>query len=421
MKKIRFAVLLLCFVALLGTVTSAPAAHAAEPEDFILTCVSDGTTGSKMSGVLEYEDDTEVYQLVVDHSVHPEFTVYAHTSGKGLGSTLFSIDRGGSTSYLQIYATQKNSSYNFSPKGYVDISSTSGEVTTYTITAKAKTDNAGYTLSVGTKDEMAEHLGGRENAATVGRNLQKISDMSQHIVGYTALLNGEGDWYRYTPKTNDATYVGNYIFGDHSTAFEIIDAQSGNRVYHSDIQTDRYLFVDAYTTRTILQNRFVLERGKEYLIHNYTPTGITPAEDYVEYRAYIGLPSVNSVEYSYRTSQSYTVPANKLTTFYIDVTGQPKTYRCDYNTEVRFCVSRYEDNAYITSCKITAPNGKEIDTIFGRDEIEEHPDLVDFLNNSHNIPINGRWKVEILTSKTMRDMHFSIGNYVLRLNRTEAP
>lgn len=61
------------------------------------------------------------------------------------------------------------------------------------------------------------------------------------------------------------------------------------------------------------------------------------------------------------------------------------------------------------------------DTSYGRTNIKEHPDLVDFLNNNHNIPINGRWKVEILTSKTMSDMHFGIGRYVLMLQRTTPP
>lgn len=94
-------------------------------EDFILTCVSDGTSGSKMSHVLEHADDTEVYEIEVDHSVYPEIAFYAYTSGDALGATLFKF--GGS--YLQINATNSSTSTtHFSPKGYVQVQNTSGEV-----------------------------------------------------------------------------------------------------------------------------------------------------------------------------------------------------------------------------------------------------------------------------------------------------
>ena len=423
MKKMKFAVLLLCLMAFLSTPNSVTTVHAAEPEDFILTHVSDGATGNKMSGILEYKDDTETYQITVDHSICPEFAVYAYTSCGEVGYTHIKIElEGNRIGGLNIRASNPSTSTTqIKPRDYINISGASDNIQTYTITAIAMTDNAGYTISVGAKDDLVTHFGGPENAISAGKTVQLTNDMSQYFTDYTELLNGDGDWYRYTPESDDATYVGNYIFGEHTTAFEIYDAQTLKPLYSSNIRDDRYLFVDDFTTRTILQNRFVLERGKEYLICNYAPTGITPAEDYIEYRTYIGLPSVKSQEYSYNTSQSYTVPANKKTTFYIDVTGQPDTYRCKFNTEIRFCVSSFSQNAYITSCKITAPNGMVFDTSYGRTNIKEHPDLVDFLNNNHNIPINGRWKVEILTSKTMSDMHFGIGRYVLMLQRTTPP
>ncbi len=401
-------------------VESGTSSQLEEPGNVVLTNISKGDIGFKVSNVLVNEGDTETYEVTVDHSVYPEFSVYAYTSCGAPGYTSISIAGAGGGS-INVRASDPSTYQNLiKPRDYKDISNSSGEVKTYTITAKAMTDDAGYTISVGAKNDLATHFGGPQNAISAGKTLQLVNSMSQFFSDYTELLNGEGDWFRYTPE-NAATYVGNYIFGEHQTAFRIYDAETLTPLFDSDISKDRYLYVDKFTTRTILQNCFMLERGKEYLICNYTPTGITPEGDYVLYRTYIGLPSVSSEEYSYRTTQSYTVSANKKTTFYIDVAGQPDTYRCDYNTEIRFCVSRYTQNVTITSCKITAPNGKVFDTKYGRTQIKEYPDLVNFLNNNQNIPINGRWKVEILTSKTMSDMHFSIGNYVLRLDRTTPP
>ena len=123
-----------------------------------------------MSNVLEHKNDTEVYEIEVDHSVYPEIALYAYTSGDALGATLFNFGGG---SYLQINATNSSTSTaQFSPKGYVQIRDTSGGVEKYTITAKALTDDAGYTIAVGPKDAVDEYLGGPENAATVGRNIQ---------------------------------------------------------------------------------------------------------------------------------------------------------------------------------------------------------------------------------------------------------
>ena len=199
------------------------------------------------------------------------------------------------------------------------------------------TDDAGYTIAVGPKDAMAEYLGGFENAATVGRNIQTANERSQWISSYSVLLNGDGDWYRYTPQTDDATYVGNTIYGEHSTAFAVYDAETLEPVYESNSKEDRYLLVDSVRTRTVMQNRIKLEAGKTYLIQNNTPTIITPVSEYdVEYRAYIGLPCVSSEEYTYRAPQYYTAQANKKTTFYINVTNEPDTYRFSRSTTILF-------------------------------------------------------------------------------------
>lgn len=389
-------------------------------EAFILTRVSDNMSGTKLSDVLEHEGDTEAYEIEIDHSVYPEVALYAYTSGDALGVTLFDIDGG---RYLQINATRSGTGFNnFSPKGYVEFRNTSGEVIKYTITAKALTDNAGYTIAVGPKDALAEYLGGPENAATVGRNIQTANDMSQWINGYTVLLNGPGDWYRYTPQTDDGTYVGNTIYGEYSTAFAVYDAETLDPIYTSNAKEDRYLLIDSVRTRTVMQNRIKLEPGKTYLIQNYTPTVITPTNEYdIVYRVYIGLPCVSLEKYSYEYPQAYTVRANRKATFYINVTNQPDVCRFNWNTTVYFNTNSLVTNASITSCTITAPNGMAFNAPNGRVQVGKHADLVDFLNNRNNIPINGRWKIEIEASETINNLTFAIGTYVLRLDRLTAP
>ena len=158
------------------------------------------------------------------------------------------------------------------------------------------------------------------------------------------------------------------------------------------------------------------------MIQNYTPTVITPANEYdIVYRAYIGLPCVSLEKYSYGYPQAYTVQANKKATFYINVTNQPDVYRFNWNTTVYFNTNSFVTNASITSCTITAPNGMAFNAPNGRVQVDQHADLVDFLNNRNNIPINGRWKIEIEASKTINNLTFAIGTYVLRLDRLTAP
>ena len=418
MKKNTFAVLFLCVLTLLGCLNIVTAAHAEEPSSFTLTRTSDYAEGSKVSGYLEHEGDTEEYQVEVDHSVYPEITVYAYTSGKYPGNVNIKVGGGGS---IYLTASNENTSTISLPKGYTNISNSSGEKKTYTITAEAYTDRVGYTISVGTPDDFATHLGGPENAATVTRNLQGITDSSQNIYASSTLLNGNGDWYRYTP-TEDATYVASFISGEHTTEFQILDAETYEPLYHSNIAEDRYLKIAEPFIYTVMQNRFELEQGKEYLVGFYAPTGITLTEDCERYRVYIGLPRVSGMaSYVYTYPQSYTVSANRKTTFNIDVTGLPETYRLKKTASIQFSSGSYTTDAYIDSCKITAPNGMRFDVPKGRlPNIDSPVDLLDFLNNKQNIPLNGRWVVEIQTRKTLTNMHLSFMG-VLALDRTSPP
>lgn len=419
MRKNKFIVLFLCVLALLGSLISTTAAHAEEPASFDLTRISDHAEGNKVSGYLEHEGDTEQYQIEVDHSVYPEFGVYAYASGEYPGNTYISIS--GHSGGIYLTANQKNDYSNIIPKGYMNVSDLSGETKTYTITVKAYTDRAGYTISVGNPDDLAAHLGGPENAAIVPRNLQDRTGSTQNIFAYSALLNGTGDWYRYTP-TENATYVASFISGEHTTAFQILDAETYEPLYHSDIEKDRYLKISDPFKYTIMQNRFVLEQGKEYLVGFYAPTGVTLTEDCERYRVYIGLPRVSIDVYTYRYPQSYTVSANRKTTINIDITGLPETYRLPRNASILFSTGSYSTDAYITSCKVTAPNGLQFNLPQGRlSNIDSPTDLVDFLHNKQNIPLNGRWTVEVQTSKTLTGMRLSIGKAAVALDRTTPP
>ena len=375
---------------------------------------------NKISDTLEKTGDTATYQIVVDHSVNPEFTVYAYTSGSGLGNCYIIIyENGARVGRIDLSAYYPQSAgVALTPKGFADISDSSGEIKTYTIEVKATTDNAGYTISVGTKADMAEHLGGPDNAATIGRNAQEVA-VSQYAAGYLTLMNGEGDWYRYTPQNNDATYISNYVFGKYATAFEVYIADTKELIYQSN-NDDVYDYSDAYNERTIVQNRFQLIPGVEYLIRNYTPTSIGVSDASTLYRVLVGLPSVHSELKSYKYPTSYTISPNKKTVLRINISGQSDLLRLNRGARLTLNAGSSLANASITECTFIAPNGKSFSATNGTVSVDSPIDLTDFLENRNNIPLNGLWTIEVKTNKTL-NVHFVISGSFIRLNRNTVP
>lgn len=377
------------------------------------------TNGSeKISGVLEEGRDAISYEIAVDHSVYPEFAVYAYTSGAGLGvSTVYVYDEDNKkcgSVYLLPYSSSGGTA--LTPKGFIEISDTSGEIKTYTVRILSQTDNAGYTISAGPISAIDKHLGGAENAATVGRTGQATA-VNQYISSYLALMNGEGDWYRYTPETNDATYIGNLVYQVSSTAFEVYDAETSVKIYDSS-PDDQYFYTNNNSTSTVMQNRLTLEMGKEYLIRSFTPTSVSKSLSN-RYRVFMGTPSVRTERITYSDPTYYTIPANRKTTIRVNVTSQSDLARLTIASIV-FGAGSAASNASITSCKITAPTGQVLTATNGTASVSIPPDLTDFLNNSTNIPINGRWTIEVQTDKKL-NLHLYMSGTAIILNRNSVP
>ena len=414
-KLLQSLSLLLCLIMLLST-TPVFAAEEAVMYDLSQTNQADEADDeiTPITGYLPEPGDTIEYTFSIDHSVYPEFVLYAFTQFFTGDTRLMVYDESGKwVRGVELTNIAKEDKFDgiYSPKDFTQIKNTSGEEVNYTLVASTTTGNAGYSFYLGTIDDFIPLYGG-DNFATVEKNIppQDVAEigMTRHFKGSQMLLN-TGEWFHYV--ADGYTYITAEISKHDTLSFAVIDADTLDIVYVTN-EKDRGIKQESETLYSgYVQQGLNLEAGKSYLIKFFTTSPITPKSVTDYYNIYIGLPATTSEKISYKSPSSYSVPAYTTRTFTFNVSGLPDTGRLYSSTVVGFTTSSSLDNSYITNCTITAPNGYTFPTVHGSKTSFAEVDVTDYFGNPNNTPLNGKWTVTITSSKSLSGLTFKIGGW----------
>jgi len=364
-----------------------------------------------ISGQLLNAGDSIEYQVEIDHSVYPEFVLYAFTSILTGDSDIEIYNENNAVVGAVALRNSMLGSIS-SPKGFTRVKNDSGEVITYKIVASTKTGNAGYAFNLGTIDDFVALYGG-DNFTTVTKNVpSKLAidlAVSGHFKGCQALLN-TGEWFHY--KADGETYITACIINNNSLAFDVYGInETGLDPVYKSCENDRTIIRQSPTLyEGYVEKKLSLENGKEYLIRFYSTSEIRPEKLTDYYNIYIGIPYITTYKMNIKSS-TFTIPANTTKTFTFEVSDIPKSARLGGSTSVDFSTNSFASNIYITSCIITAPNKYSFSAVNGSKQGFAEADILNFINSPNNVPINGKWTVSIRTSKTLSDVSFRIKGY----------
>lgn len=277
---------------------------------------------------------------------------------------------------------------------------------------ETKTGNVSYAMKVGTMDTYVEDCGGPNNVTTVAKNIppEAAAIKTVYFIRPQMLLN-DGEWFRY--KADGYTYITARISKHDNLAFDVYDAADNSLVYRTTAGDKGIEVKDASSYMGYVQKGLELENGKEYLIKFYSTSHIAATGPSEPYYISIGYPFLTTQKFNY-TPRTFYVPANTTKTFYINVTDTsiPKSARIGQNTAVHFTSNSSANNAYVTSCSITAPNGFTFTLLNGSKYGGfVQPSPVNYLSDPRHVPVHGTWKVTIRTSKSLNFKFYFSGYY----------
>lgn len=369
-----------------------------------------------ITGSLANPGDTATYDLQIDHALYPEAILCGFTYGEGTGNAIIWVydenDAVVAGISLVNRLDDKRANTVTSPKGSARIKSSDAVTKNYKIIVETETGDVGYAMNVGTMDTYAEICGGPNNAATVAKNIPPEAAYIKTVYfGRPQMMLNDGEWYRY--KADGYTYITARIPQHDTLAFDVYDAVDNSLVYRTTAG-DRGIEVQSASLYTgYVQKGLELENGKDYLIKFYSTSHIATTALSDHYYVSIGYPFLTDQKFSY-TAHKYYVPANTTKTFYINVTDTaiPKSARLGGNSAVHFTAGSSLNDAYVTSCKITAPNGFTFTLLNGSKRGGfVQPSPVNYLSDPNHVPVHGTWKVTIRTSKSLDFKFYFTGYY----------
>lgn len=363
-----------------------------------------------IAGLLPTTEDSESYEVEIDHSILPQVTIYAFCYG-ATGDVTVTLNHanGSKIKQMELINHSVTDKMGVRPKNYMSFSSLSEGVETYTIVVTTNTGNAGFAINIGTKETFVEHFGGN-NITTISKYIptdeQKEVLMRTSCFGTTSLLE-TGELFHY--NADGYTYI-TATLGSHSAlGFRVFDLERDTLIYQTNSEDCGKVYGSiGYVTKGL-----DLERGKDYVIQFYSTAPISSnVTDY--YQIYMGVPYYTSEDANYRSSKSYSISANRETTITIDVSGFPKSAMAE-KTILAFNTTSSSKNAYITSCVFTAPNGKKYTSpVYGRYNGKYEFDPVDYFSSS-NTPLNGRWTVTIKSIQPLTGVQFKMSGKYMRI------
>ena len=366
-------------------------------------------------GELANPGDKVTYDLQVDHALYPKAVLYGFIS-EGTGNiTIQVFNEDGSRKsgmWLRTKLYDNSTEYILAPRGACYVRSSEAVIKNYTIEVETDTGDVCFALNIGTIDDYAKYYGGFDNVAKMPKNVPSKANLTTSVYynGAQMVLN-EGEGFRYT--ADGYTYVTVWVENHDNLAFDIYDASTLELVYQSTA-SDCGIEQRNGTTQYYgyVQKGLELENGKEYLIKVYSRVHISTTSTNDRYFFSVGLPYISRHKMEYYPTKAYYVPANSMRTFYINVTDTtiPNSARASVGTGVYFSTGKGTESIYITSCKITAPNGQTFTLNNGYYTKFEQTSPINYFENINHVPIKGTWKVTVKTSKSL-NLYFKIIGY----------
>ncbi|MDE6954398.1 MAG: hypothetical protein K2P18_01345 [Oscillospiraceae bacterium] len=369
-----------------------------------------------ITGSLANPGDTATYDLEIDHALYPEVILHGFAYGEGTGNAIIRVydEDGTRITGISLMNTLNDKIANTvtSPKGSARIKSSSAITKNYRITVETETGDVSYAMNVGTMDTYAKDCAGPNNVTTVAKNIPPEAAYIKTVYfGRPQMLLNDGEWFRY--KADGYTYITARIPQHDTLAFDVYDAVDNSLVYRTTAE-DRGTKVQSTSLYTgYVQKGLELENGKDYLIKFYSTSHIATTNLSDHYYISIGYPFLTTQKFRY-TAHKYYVPANTTKIIYINVTDPaiPKSARLGGNSAVHFTTDSSLNDAYITSCKMTAPNGFTFTLLNGSKRGGfVQPSPVNYLSDINHVPVHGTWKVTIRTSKSLNLEFYFTGYY----------
>ena len=147
--------------------------------------------------------------------------------------------------------------------------------------------------------------------------------------------------------------------------------------------------------------------GHDYLIRVYSDTVITEKGFDDFYNISAGVPYTSPERMSYKSTKGYSIPANKTTTFYINV-DVAASDRLKKGGHIRFVPEINQGRYDITMIEFRSPNGRILNGEYGFYIHQEDVDYENYLTSRENIQLKGLWEVRVKSSKALSDVHFHI-------------
>lgn len=382
------------------------AASLEEYSDFDDARFSQRGTGM-ITDALDKAGDIAPYTLTIDHSVTPKVLVcaYPFATTKDFAIQIYGED----SREIWNSKVEVNKNY-YEPKKFYPITGADGQTEVYTIIFTALEDNTGFGFTVGTEETFAEDFGALQTCPTIPKNipygeLEQIGS-TRYINGFRSLLNS-GESFLYVADGETFITAG----GDVGTDIDfIVRDLDTDEVVCETTSSDHLIW---YTSSTMREDDVAkclkLKYGHTYLITFYSSTYQPIDSVWDTYTIWIGMPCFRSQSISCASS-SVNLPANTKRTYTFNLSGFPKSARVSTNTT--FNVKGSDSFGYITYCQITAPNGYTFLAPHGHKSEVAKPEIYNYLETPNNIPINGNWKVTVMSSHAIPDLKFSIsGSY----------
>ena len=334
--------------------------------------------------------DSQSFDITLDHSQYPKAMLLAYAKGGKVGDVDIEVWKNGttkvaSTKLLLVPPDELSNTYFI--RNWCKIENASNEAVDYTIVAKTETGNAACEIKFVTEDSFAEEFSGKENAATLPRNTPIPLTGARYAKGRQMLLNGDGEWFRYTAQ-DKYTYFTTYALNQSHLTLEIEDAETGKALIRSR-PSDRF---DVELSPTLyagyVQTALDTTPGHDYLIRVYSDTVITEKGFDDFYNISAGVPYTSPERMSYKSTKGYSIPANKTTTFYINV-DVAASDRLKKGGHIRFVPEINQGRYDITMIEFRSPNGRILNGEYGFYIHQEDVDYENYLTSRENIQLKG--------------------------------